>query len=63
MREKQHVPSGIDKSLDPLDKYVALRKTVGELYCDAPLYLKCDEYNRLLGKSVDNVRDFYLPFV
>lgn len=63
VREKRHVPSGLDKSLDALDKDIALRKAVGELYCDALLYLKRDEFNRLLGKSVDEVRDYYLPFV
>jgi len=36
---------------------------MGELYCNALLYLKRDEVNRLLGKSVDDVRDFYLPFI
>ena len=63
VREQRHVPSGLDKSLDALDKDVALRKAVGALYCDALLYLKRDEFNRLEGKSVDEVRDFYLPFV
>ena len=63
VREKRHVPSGLDKSLDALDADVALRKAIGELYCDALLYLKRDEFKRLIGKSVDEVRDFYLPFV
>jgi glutamine synthetase len=63
VREKRHVPSGLDKSLDALDKDVTLRRAIGELYCDALLYLKRDEFKRLIGKSVDEVRDFYLPFV
>ncbi|MBT4566646.1 MAG: glutamine synthetase [Marinovum sp.] len=63
VREKRHVPSGLDKSLDALDKDVELRKAIGELYCDALLYLKRDEFKRLVGKSVDEVRDFYLPFI
>ena len=63
VREKRHVPSGLDKSLDALDKDVALRKAIGELYCDAFLYLKRDEFKRLIGKSVDEVRNFYLPFI
>jgi glutamine synthetase len=63
VREKRHVPSGLDKSLDALDKDKALRMAVGELYCDALLFLKRDEFQRLEGKSVDEVRDFYLPFV
>ena len=56
-------PSGLDKSLNALDQDPALRKAVGELYCDALLFLKRDEFQRLDGKSVDAVRDFYLPFI
>jgi len=63
VREKHHVPSGLDKSLDALDKDIALRRAVGELYCDALLFLKRDEFQRLEGKSVDDVRDYYLPFI
>jgi len=63
VREKRHVPAGLDKSLDALDQDVELRKAIGELYCDALLYLKRDEFKRLIGKSVDEVRDFYLPFI
>ncbi len=63
VRETRHVPSGLDKSLDALDSDVALRKAVGELYCDALIYLKRDEVKRLDGKSVDVVRDYYLPFI
>ena len=63
VREKRHVPSGLDKSLVALDKDLDLRKAVGELYCDALIYLKRDEFNRLQNKSVDKVRDYYLPFI
>ena len=63
VRAKRHVPSTLDKALLALDKDQPLRKAVGELYCDALLCLKNDEYNRLKGKSVDEVRDYYLPFV
>lgn len=63
VREERHIPSGLDKSLDALDKDVVLRKAVGEAYCDGLLYLKRDEFKRLLGKSVDEVRNFYLPFI
>ncbi len=63
VRATRHVPSGLDKSLNALDKDVELRKAVGELYCDALIYLKRDEFKRLLGRGVDEVRDFYLPFV
>ena len=63
VRETRHVPSGLDKSMDALDKNKELRQAVGEEYCDALLYLKRDEFNRLVGKSVDAVRDYYLPFI
>lgn len=63
VREKRHIPSSLDKSLLALDKDKPLRMAVGELYCDALLFLKNDEYSRLAGKSVDEVRDYYLPFV
>lgn len=63
VREKRHVPATLDKALDALDKDKPLRQAVGELYCDALLFLKRDECKRLSGKSVDQVRDYYLPFV
>ena len=63
VREKRHVPSGLDKSMIALDKDIKLRKAVGEAYCDALIYLKRDEFKRISGKSVDEVRDFYLPFI
>jgi glutamine synthetase len=63
VRETRHIPSGLDKSMNALDKDIELRKAVGELYCDALIYLKRDEFKRLEGKSVDAIRDYYLPFV
>jgi len=63
VREKRHIPSGLDKSLAALDKDVTLRQAVGELYCDALIYLKRDEFSRLQGKGVDAIRDYYLPFI
>ncbi len=63
VREKRHIPSGLDKALNALDKDIDLRRAVGEAYCDALLFLKRDEFKRLQGKSVDDVRDFYIPFI
>lgn len=63
VREKRHIRPGLDKSLDALDQDKALRQAVGELYCDALLFLKRDEFKRLVGKGVDDVRDYYLPFI
>ncbi len=63
VRERRHVPSALDKSMAALDEDEALRKAVGELLCDAMIFLKRDEFKRLQGKSVDEVRDYYLPFI
>jgi len=63
VRERRHVPSALDKAMDALDKDVELRKAVRELLCDAMLFLKRDEFKRLDGKSIDEVRDYYLPFI
>jgi len=63
VRATRHVPSNLDKALDALDRDAALRRGVGELFCDALIYLKRDEVDRLLGSSVDEIRDYYLPFV
>lgn len=62
-RATRHVPSALDKALDALDADTDLRNAVGAEICDALLFLKRDEFNRLTGKSVDEVRNFYLPFV
>ena len=63
VRERRHVPSALDKAMDALDKDEELRNAVGNLLCDAMLFLKRDEFKRLSGKSVDAVRDYYLPFI
>ena len=63
VRERRHIPSALDKSMDALDADVTLREAVGNLLCDAMIFMKRDEYRRLQGKSVDEVRDFYLPFI
>ncbi|WP_299726889.1 glutamine synthetase family protein [uncultured Tateyamaria sp.] len=63
VRATRHVPSALDRALDALDKDKPLRMAVGEGICDALIFLKQDEWKRLKDKSVDEVRDFYLPFV
>ena len=63
VRATRHVPSGLDKSMNALDKDAELREAVGSLLCDAMIYLKRDEFKRLNGKTVDEVRDYYLPFI
>ena len=62
-RETRHVPDDLSKALDVLEKDETLRKAVGELYTEALIALKRDEVERLNGKTAEEVRDFYLPFV
>ena len=63
VRATRHVPSALDRALDALDADKPLRVAVGEEICDALIFLKQDEWKRLQDKSVDEVRDYYLPFV
>ena len=63
VRATRHVPASLGKSLDALDKDKDLRLAVGELLCEGHLVLKRDEVSRLADKSLDDIRDFYLPFV
>jgi len=63
VRETRHVPSSLSKALDALDKDKTLRSAVGAEICDALLFIKRDEAKRLDGKSVDEVRNYYLPYL
>lgn len=63
VRATRHVPANLSKSLDALEKDSALKAAVGDLLVDALVFLKRDEVKRLAGKTVDEVRDYYLPFV
>ncbi len=63
VRATRHVPSALDKALEALDADKPLRVAVGEQLCDALIFLKQDEWKRLKDKSVDEVRNYYLPFV
>lgn len=63
VREKRHVPSALDKALAALDADETLRAAVGHEICDAVIFLKQDEWKRLKDKNIDEVRDYYLPFV
>ncbi|KNG94888.1 glutamine synthetase family protein [Pseudaestuariivita atlantica] len=62
-RATRHVPPSLDKALAALDADAILRGAVGEELCDALLFLKRDEVKRLDGKTVDEVRTYYLPFI
>ena len=57
------MPTSLKKAVDALDKDSALRGALGALLVDGLVFLKRDEAKRLESSSVDEVRDFYLPFV
>jgi len=63
VRATRHVPPTLARAVDALDKDKALRKAMGLELCDALIYLKRDEVKRLEGRSVSEVRDYYLPFL
>ena len=63
VRATRHVPSNLDKALDALEKDESLCKSVGNLISKAHIFLKRDEAKRLEGKNLDEIRDFYLPFI
>ncbi|MAW52602.1 MAG: glutamate--ammonia ligase [Geminicoccus sp.] len=63
VRATGHVPTSLKKAADALDQDRALRDALGPLLVDALVFIKRDEANRLATASVDDVRDFYLPFL
>jgi glutamine synthetase len=63
VRATRHVPTSLKKAVDALDKDSALRGALGALLVDGLVFIKRDEAKRLESASVDEVRDFYLPFV
>ena len=63
VRATKHVPSSLSKALTALENDKVLKSEIGEKFCDAFIELKKDEASRLEDKTVDEVREFYLPFV
>ncbi len=63
VRATRHVPSDLPAAMTALEKDKALSAALGQTLCEAQVVLKRDEAERLKGKSVDEIRDFYLPFV
>jgi glutamine synthetase len=62
-RETRHVPETLNKALDALEADKDLCAAVGSDYCEALIFLKRDEAERLAGKSPEEILDFYMPFV
>ena len=63
VRATRHTPTSLKKAMDALEKDSVLRSALGELLVDGLVFLKRDEAKRLESASVDEVRDFYLPFL
>ena len=63
VRATRHVPSSLKNALEALEKDKTLRKSLNELLCDAFITLKKDEAKRLEEKNVDEIREYYLPFI
>ena len=63
VRATRHVPSSFSKALEELEKDTSLISSIGKLLCDAYIVLKKDEVDRLANKSVDEIREYYLPFI
>ncbi|MDA9009372.1 glutamine synthetase, partial [Alphaproteobacteria bacterium] len=59
----RHVPASLGKAMDAVEKDTALSKAMDELLTDNLLFMKRDEADRLSGKSQDEIRDYYLPFI
>ena len=57
------MPSNLRNALDELEKDTKLCEKVGDLISKAHLFLKRDETGRLEGKNLDEIRDYYLPFI
>ncbi len=62
-RARVHAPAGLTRALTALERDRPLYTALGPDLCEAHLYMKRDEVRRLKGKSVDQVRDYYLPFI
>ena len=63
VRATRHAPSSLSRALDALEKDKALVQAMGELMIEAHLVLKRDEIKRLTGRSKDEIRDYYIPFI
>ena len=63
VRATKHVPSSLSKALSALENDSVLQSEIGEKFCNAFIEIKRDEATRLQDKNIDEVREYYLPFV
>lgn len=60
---EKHVPAGLGLAMKALENDNVLTQAVGYDLCQGMIALKRDEAKRLDGKKLDEIRNFYLPFV
>jgi glutamine synthetase len=63
VRATRHAPASLGRALDALEKDRRLADAVGALLVEALLVMKRDELKRLSGRSKEEIRDFYIPFI
>ena len=63
VRATKHVPSSLSKAISALENDKVLKSKIGENFCNAFVEIKRDEAVRLQDKNIDEIREYYLPFV
>ena len=63
VRAERHTPPTLTRALDRLEKDRRLIEALNPLLVEAFLVLKRDEAKRLKNGHIDQIRDFYLPFI
>lgn len=63
VRATRHAPASLGRALDALDRDRQLVEAVGSLLVEAHLVIKRDEVKRLTGRSKEDIRDYYIPFI
>jgi glutamine synthetase len=63
VRATKHVPSSLSKAIAALENDKVLKSKIGDNFCNAFIEIKKDEAQRLQDKNLNEVREYYLPFV
>ena len=63
VRAERHTPPTLTRALDRLEKDRRLIEALNPLLVEAFLVLKRDEAKRLKNGHIDQIRDYYLPFL
>jgi glutamine synthetase len=63
VRATRHAPASLSRALDALEQDRQLVEALGSLLIEAHLVIKRDEVKRLTGRSKEDIRDYYIPFI